>query len=130
MVNWSNDAIGSLDGVKATLVNDGSDHDNEDDDSSGESAKDTEEGDFTHGLCQDDGDNHNGGGDHNPLLHSDVTSNRVGEVADVGSSQDQVENRPSQGDRVVKEGDNNTTGQSKGGVSHIGVLSKTVATSG
>jgi hypothetical protein len=46
---------------------------------------------------------------------------------DVGSNQNQVQNRSSQGDRVIEESDDNTSRETKGCCSNVGVFSKTVA---
>lgn len=126
--NGAGGFVGVGDGVKVLGVDDGSNHDDEDNDGSRESAKNGEEGDLTHSLGDNNRDDHNGGGDHNPLLQGDSTSDRRGEVMDVASSQNQVENGSSQGDRVVEEGDDNTARETEGSSSNVGVLSEAVTT--
>jgi len=108
-------------------VQDSCDHDNYDNHYSREGTEDAEKGDLTHRLCEDDWNGHNGGEDDDPLLQGDVASNGRGQVMDIGSSQNQIQNWTSKGDRVVEKGDKDPSGQSKRGMRNIRVFSQTSA---
>lgn len=124
MLNRTDDTAGFENGVKVLGVDNGGHNHDEDNDCRGKSSENGQCGDFAHCLGHNNRNCHNGSCDHDPLLHCDGAANRGGQILNVGSGQNQVKDGPTQGDRVVEEGDQDAAGQAKGSSGNIGVLSQ------